>query len=473
MTISSDLIINGAGYFLSGNNAVRVIDTTADLTLNNITIKDGSTSLPGVTGAGAGIKLVDPVTTANPPGLTINNSAITNNQATGFSSVGGAVYVNANGPVSIRNSTFANNQAASGGAIYVENPTTSAQAVELIHVTISNNTTTTGNSFRGALHINGSRSLIIRNSIIANNGDRNCASRGATLTNTLIEGTSNCGTATLSSDPALGALSGNPAYFPLLANSPALEAGDSTTCASLTTDQIGGTRPQPAGTTCDLGAVESALRAPTPTPTLTPTVTLTPSLTPLPATETPSPTATNRPANVTLNGTACHIVDAVAAANTNTASGACPAGNANTSTDTIALTENITLSATLSIESNVTINGAGFFLSGNDSVRVIDLTGDLTLNNITIQNGRAPSGEVGGGIRLSAANASDIYNLTIDNSTFRNNRSQGSTGFGGAIFLGDASQVIIRNSTFTGNHAGIGAAIHIYAGVFGADLGLN
>ena len=468
LTISSDLIINGAGYFLSGSNAVRVIETTADLTLNNITIKDGNVS--GIAAYGGGIRLVDSAT-VNPAGLTITNSAFTNNRSQRVSDAGGAVYVDANGPVSIRNSTFANNQAGSGGAIFVENPTTSAQAVELIHVTISNNTTTPNLTINGALHVNGSRSLIIRNSIIANNGGRNCASQRATLTNTLIEGTSNCGTATLSSDPALGALTGNPAYFPLLANSPALEAGDSTTCASLTTDQIGGTRPQPAGTTCDLGAVESALRAPTPTPTpsLTPTETLTPSLTPsMTPSLTPSLTPTNRPVNVTLNGTACNIVDAVAAANTNTATGACPAGNANSSTDTITLTENITLSATLNISSRITIDGNRFYLDGNDTVRHFDLDAAIfTLRNITLQNGNSGGAfENGGAINLALASTAST--LIIDRSAFQNNN--GRSGRGGAINLDGPTRFSVTNSTFTGNRAAHGGAISFNSSSVGADL---
>ena len=329
----------------------------------------------------AGIRLVEPPAAVNPFGLTITNSAFTNNRTQGVSDLGGAVYVDANGPVSIRNSTFANNQAGSGGAIFVQNPTTSAQAVELIHVTISNNTTDVTAGENGAVFVSGSRSLIIRNSIIANNsGDRNCRSQRATLTNTLIEGTSNCGTATLSSDPRSGHAHHHLAFSTIRSWRTARrwKRGDSTTCASLTTDQIGGTRPQPAGTTCDLGAVESALRAPTPTPTpsMTPTETLTPSMTPsMTPSLTPTLTPTNRPANVTLNGTACHIVDAVTAANTNTATGACPAGNANSTTDTIVLTENITLSATLNISSRITIDGNKFYLDGNDTVRHFDLDG--------------------------------------------------------------------------------------------------
>ena len=45
---------------------------------------------------------------------------------------------------------------------------------------------------------------------------------------------------------------GSPAYFPLLAGSPAIDAADDGYCPA--TDQIGTVRPQGGG--CDIGAIE-------------------------------------------------------------------------------------------------------------------------------------------------------------------------------------------------------------------------
>ena len=62
--------------------------------------------------------------------------------------------------------------------------------------------------------------------------------------------------AEFSGNPMLGDLveaeDGSPAYFPLLAGSPAIDAANSDFCPE--TDQIGTERPQGEG--CDIGAIE-------------------------------------------------------------------------------------------------------------------------------------------------------------------------------------------------------------------------
>ena len=50
---------------------------------------------------------------------------------------------------------------------------------------------------------------------------------------------------------------GSPPYYPILNNSPAIGAGNSSHCPA--TDQLGNARPNPAGSNCDLGAVELSL----------------------------------------------------------------------------------------------------------------------------------------------------------------------------------------------------------------------
>ena len=77
--------------------------------------------------------------------------------------------------------------------------------------------------------------------------------------------------ATLTSDPALGALTTSaPFYHPLGDTSIAIGAGNATYCAQLPTDQIGNARPQPNGSSCDIGAIESARGMPLPTDTPVP-----------------------------------------------------------------------------------------------------------------------------------------------------------------------------------------------------------
>ena len=60
-------------------------------------------------------------------------------------------------------------------------------------------------------------------------------------------------------DPLLGALTGSPAYFPLNAGSPAIDASNDAICATApvsNTSQNGLTRPQ--GPHCDIGSYEAA-----------------------------------------------------------------------------------------------------------------------------------------------------------------------------------------------------------------------
>ena len=140
----------------------------------------------------------------------------------------------------------------------------------LTHVTIANNIARYEQA--GGLDINddANTTVKLRNSIIAGNmfgqesnrqvGD--CTGTLNEITNSLIQDGS-C-SATLTGDPLFGAKVGagtsSPAYYPLGANSPALEAGSQAHCAA--TDQAGNARPRPAGTICDIGAFESNLRPP-------------------------------------------------------------------------------------------------------------------------------------------------------------------------------------------------------------------
>ena len=94
------------------------------------------------------------------------------------------------------------------------------------------------------------------------------------------------------SDPLLAAFTGSPGYFPLANISPAIGAGDPAHCTAA--DQRGTSRPQPAGSNCDIGAIENSRGMPQPpsdTPTPTPTATDTPTAT---ATDTPTPSETRR-----------------------------------------------------------------------------------------------------------------------------------------------------------------------------------
>ncbi len=162
-------------------------------------------------------------------------------------------------------------------------------------------------------------------------------------------------------------------------------------------------------------------------------------------------------------GPDCTIRDAITAANTDTPTGGCPAGNG---ADTIELPFNAIITLTEvdndpdppfsatglpSVTSVVTINGNWTTVQRHDSpsggtpnFRIIRVAGDgdLTVNGLTISNGSIPSG-AGGGILNSDAT------LTLTNSNVGGNRSFA----GGGIF--NTGTLTLTNSTISGNTASL------------------
>jgi len=147
------------------------------------------------------------------------------------------------------------------------------------------------------------------------------------------------------------------------------------------------------------------------------------------------------------------------------------------STITFSVTGTVTLASPLAILQNVTIQGPGasqLALSGNNSVRVLDVLHGTTasISGITVEFGSSAS--AGGGIsnsgtlalnscvitnnRLSAggfgAGILNFGNLAVDRCAFSNNTITGTatlSGSGGGIFNSPAETATITNSTFQGN----------------------
>ncbi len=157
-------------------------------------------------------------------------------------------------------------------------------------------------------------------------------------------------------------------------------------------------------------------------------------------------TAVAEPAgDISVNGS-CTLADAITAANSDTATGGCPAGSG---ADTITLTGNVNLTSALpSITSEITIAGGGHTIAGNNTFGIFAVTssGNFTLNHATVSGGQSSHGGA-------------IFNegvATVTNSTFSNNSSDSE---GGAIYNYSGSMTV-NFSTFSGNSADYGGGIN-------------
>ncbi len=111
------------------------------------------------------------------------------------------------------------------------------------------------------------------------------------------------------------------------------------------------------------------------------------------------------------------------------------------------------------ISSEITIEGRGYGVSREASapdfrIMAVDSSGNLTLNQVTISDGRATdllsSGDLGGGIYGAGSSV-----LAINNSTIVGN----SATSGGGIGAVSASEVTLTNSTVSGNSAEVDGGI--------------
>lgn len=185
------------------------------------------------------------------------------------------------------------------------------------------------------------------------------------------------------------------------------------------------------------------------------------------------------PANAHINGTDCDLIDAITAANTNTATGLCAAGTPGA--DTIELLDNVTLTAVEDssgagavglpmINSDITINGNGFTIGrdpGAPQFRIIWVNDHNTLivNNATIAGGFVTNFSGGGivnrgllafnGSTLTGNSASSGAGLNNNSgiATFSNSTVSGNfaTSQGGGIT--NSGTLTVTNSTISDNVA--------------------
>lgn len=299
VTYGTELTMDGSGrsVTISGNHAVQVIRVDGSLTLSNLTIADGNGDYGGgiyntgaltitnsvftgnidATAGGGGVcNNAGRVTIANsvfsgnssPSGgaiwnfdgpLNVKGSTFSGNTSTGDFGGGGAIR-NDNGTVNVANSTFFGNTAigkdSSGGAIV---STGSTGSLTVINSTFSANSAA---FVGGSIRLSGGTATL-SNSIVANSpSGGNCSGIPVTDSGNNLDSANTCGftiNAKISTDPLLGTLTGSPAYFPLNAGSPAIDAGNDAICAAApvsSTSQNGLARPQ--GPHCDIGSYEAA-----------------------------------------------------------------------------------------------------------------------------------------------------------------------------------------------------------------------
>jgi len=135
------------------------------------------------------------------------------------------------------------------------------------------------------------------------------------------------------------------------------------------------------------------------------------------------------------------------------------------------LTGTITLGSTLTISKNVTINGPStkaIIISGNNSVRVFYINSAIrfTINNLTVANGRIEGAHGSNGGPCEWGGAGDmamgggLYNkggiVSVNNSTFSNNKAVGGAGGSGGGYHPDISRSTICSRSASGGSGGDG-----------------
>ncbi len=337
LDINDDVLIVGAGRsatIIHANGLDRAFSLENGgahaLTLKDLTLS-GGTGVGSAVYVGSGALNLDNVRLTAAVGngavvymtgdtLTITDSRIDDNPGVG-------VFINGTDPIAdIRNTVVSENHSSNDGGGIV-----SAGTLRMVNVTISgNDARLNGGGMRvsgptelynvsiidnvadsdandsgdgGGLSVDVGATLLIANSLIANNSDASVTTQIAdcmgtlnSLGHNLVEDATGCTISGFSSnlvgvDPITGALANNGGQtwtHALLAGSPAINAGDPQGCldgdgALIGVDQRGFARAD----RCDVGAYEANSPG-TPTPSATPTATAT-------ATITPTPTATLTP----------------------------------------------------------------------------------------------------------------------------------------------------------------------------------
>jgi predicted outer membrane repeat protein len=224
------LTIDGSGQTIAGAGAYQMLVVTsgATLTLNNLTIENGSSA------SGGGVY--------NGGSLTVTNTTFSDNSATNG---GGGIY-NA-GTLTVTNSTFSGNSATNGGGgIYNAGTATVSNSILANKDTGGNCSGTITYGTKSGYNISDDGTCVFGTTSTGANGDPIGDNVNPLLA---TDGLQNNG--------------GPTETIALQATSPAVAAVPRAYC-TVTTDQRGAPRPAPGYTACDIGAFEYGGVAPYP-----------------------------------------------------------------------------------------------------------------------------------------------------------------------------------------------------------------
>ena len=242
VTLNSIRVQNNVATNMGGG-----ITTSSATTIRNATISGNHAGIVGVPGQGIGGGLM----AGGDQPISIEQSTIANNRALNMGGGIGSVQIGTD--LRLINSTVSGNSAPNAGGIEIEEP------VLLQHTTIVENQ-------GGGIRVNDpNATVVLQNSIIANNGEANCTFNFVSLVlkgDRNLIGDNSCpfvvpGTNLFNTNPQLGPLQnnrGDTETHELLPGSPAINGGNNSVCTP--TDQRGLARPQ--GPNCDIGAFEVA-----------------------------------------------------------------------------------------------------------------------------------------------------------------------------------------------------------------------
>ncbi|MCA9050234.1 MAG: hypothetical protein KDA89_15970, partial [Planctomycetaceae bacterium] len=263
---------NAGGTIVDGKGIDAVFQAgsfngiVSDLTIENLTITGGVKS---------GVHV--PVLNTNATNLTVRNSTIVGNSSN--EDRGGGIQFIGGGHLQIENSTISGNTADSagmfafldGGGLEIGGD----GSATILNSTITGNTAAEAGTPTngGGVVVSGDGNFLIANTIIAGNNANNdlqvsLGSGTLTVRNSFIGSTNGSGiigsNGNITGNPMLGALASNGGptqTHALLAGSTAIDAGNNTDAAALTSDQRGYT-PRAFNSTVDIGAYEFGATAP-------------------------------------------------------------------------------------------------------------------------------------------------------------------------------------------------------------------